>query len=118
MDGHGSLTIRTRGDGENKVAGLAVQVIDTGCGMPPEVLERVFDPFYTTKPAGQGTGLGMSQVFAFCRQSGGEVQIASTEGEGTSVSMLLPRSEQHTSELQSLMRISYAVLCLKKKRQV
>src|SRR3546814_21129399 len=58
--------------------------------MPPEVLERVFDPFYTTKPAGQGTGLGMSQVFAFCRQSGGEVQIASTEGEGTSVSMLLP----------------------------
>src|SRR3546814_16904037 len=90
MDGHGSLTIRTRGDGENKVAGLAVQVIDTGCGMPPEVLERVFDPFYTTKPAGQGTGLGMSQVFAFCRQSGGEVPLASTEGEGTSVSMLLP----------------------------
>src|SRR3546814_3016299 len=63
---------------------------DTGCGMSPEVLERVFDPFYPTKPAGQGTGLGMSQVFAFCRQSGGEVQISSTEGEGTSVAMLLP----------------------------
>ncbi|SBV34108.1 Periplasmic sensor hybrid histidine kinase [uncultured Sphingopyxis sp.] len=90
MDGHGSLTIRTQGDGEEKAAALAVQVIDTGCGMSPEVLERVFDPFYTTKPAGQGTGLGMSQVFAFCRQSGGEVQIASAEGEGTRVSMLLP----------------------------
>ncbi|MCA0209403.1 MAG: response regulator [Proteobacteria bacterium] len=90
MNGHGSLTIRTLDDGENQSAALAVQVIDTGCGMSPEVLERVFDPFYTTKPAGQGTGLGMSQVFAFCRQSGGEVQIASTEGEGTSVAMLLP----------------------------
>ncbi|WP_194953841.1 ATP-binding protein [Sphingopyxis solisilvae] len=88
MDGHGALTIRTLDDGDGKA--LAVQVIDTGCGMSPAVLERVFDPFYTTKPAGQGTGLGMSQVFAFCRQSGGEVQISSTEGEGTSVAMLLP----------------------------
>lgn len=90
MEGHGSLTIRTLRDEEENAAALAVQVIDTGCGMSAEVLERVFDPFYTTKPAGQGTGLGMSQVFAFCRQSGGEVQISSTEGEGTSVAMLLP----------------------------
>ncbi len=52
MNGHGSLTIRTVGDGEDRA--LAVQVIDTGCGMSPEVLERVFDPFYTTKPAGRG----------------------------------------------------------------
>jgi len=96
MNGHGSLTIQTLDDGEGKA--LAVQVIDTGCGMSPEVLERVFDPFYTTKPAGQGTGLGMSQVFAFCRQSGGEVQISSTEGEGTSVAMLLPVA---TSELDA-----------------
>ncbi|UKK85868.1 ATP-binding protein [Sphingopyxis sp. BSN-002] len=97
MDGHGSLTIRTLRDDEDQAAALAVQVIDTGCGMSPEVLERVFDPFYTTKPAGQGTGLGMSQVFAFCRQSDGEVQISSTEGEGTSVAMLLPvaKPEQH-----------------------
>ncbi|APZ99123.1 hybrid sensor histidine kinase/response regulator [Sphingopyxis sp. QXT-31] len=90
MDGHGALTIRTLRDEQTEAGALAVQVIDTGCGMAPEVLERVFDPFYTTKPAGQGTGLGMSQVFAFCRQSGGEVQIASTEGEGTRVAMLLP----------------------------
>lgn len=91
MNGHGSLTIQTLDDGEGKA--IAVQVIDTGCGMSPEVLERVFDPFYTTKPAGQGTGLGMSQVFAFCRQSGGEVQVSSTEGEGTSVAMLLPTAK-------------------------
>ncbi|PZQ21992.1 MAG: hybrid sensor histidine kinase/response regulator [Sphingopyxis macrogoltabida] len=90
MDGHGSLTIRTLRDEQEDTAAIAVQVIDTGCGMTPEVLERVFDPFYTTKPAGQGTGLGMSQVFAFCRQSGGEVQINSAVGEGTSVAMLLP----------------------------
>jgi signal transduction histidine kinase/ActR/RegA family two-component response regulator len=93
MDGHGALTIRTMDDGGGRA--LAVQVIDTGCGMAPDVLERVFDPFYTTKPAGQGTGLGMSQVFAFCRQSGGEVQISSIEGEGTSVAMLLPVAKPH-----------------------
>ncbi len=97
MDGHGALTIRTLGDDGGKA--LAVQVIDTGCGMAPEVLERVFDPFYTTKPAGQGTGLGMSQVFAFCRQSGGEVQISSTEGEGTSVAMLLPVAAPQTDRV-------------------
>nr|WP_221235047.1 ATP-binding protein [Sphingopyxis panaciterrulae] len=96
MDGHGSLTIRTLRDEEEEATGLAVQVIDTGCGMAPEVLERVFDPFYTTKPAGKGTGLGMSQVFAFCRQSGGEVQIQSTEGEGTRVAMLLPVAKPAT----------------------
>ena len=97
MDGHGALTIRTLDDDGGKA--LAVQVIDTGCGMAPEVLERVFDPFYTTKPAGQGTGLGMSQVFAFCRQSGGEVQISSTEGEGTSVAMLLPVAAPQTDRV-------------------
>jgi CheY-like chemotaxis protein len=96
MEGHGSLTIRTLRDEAEEAAALAVQVIDTGCGMSAEVLERVFDPFYTTKPAGQGTGLGMSQVFAFCRQSGGEVQISSTEGEGTSVAMLLPVARAET----------------------
>jgi signal transduction histidine kinase/ActR/RegA family two-component response regulator len=99
MEGHGSLTIRTLADGQDQTAALAVQVIDTGCGMSAEVLERVFDPFYTTKPAGQGTGLGMSQVFAFCRQSDGEVQIHSTEGEGTRVAMLLPVAKAEAAAL-------------------
>lgn len=98
MDGHGSLTIRTERDDSDTMSALAVQVIDTGCGMSPEVLERVFDPFYTTKPAGQGTGLGMSQVFAFCRQSGGEVQIHSVQGESTRVTMLLPVATKQAAE--------------------
>ena len=111
MDGRGALTIRTLRDDEAETAALAVQVIDNGCGMSPEVLERVFDPFYTTKPAGQGTGLGMSQVFAFCRQTGGEVQIQSTEGEGTSVAMLLPVAkpqpiEAHEDEGEDIVTIS------------
>jgi signal transduction histidine kinase/CheY-like chemotaxis protein len=100
MEGHGSLIIRTLRDEEEDSAALAVQVIDTGCGMSPGVIERVFDPFYTTKPAGQGTGLGMSQVFAFCRQSGGEVQIQSAEGEGTSVAMLLPVAKPAAAEAE------------------
>ena len=99
MEGHGALTIRTLIDETDDTAALAVQVIDTGCGMSAEVLERVFDPFYTTKPAGQGTGLGMSQVFAFCRQSDGEVQIQSTEGEGTSVTMLLPAAQSEQLDM-------------------
>ena len=96
MEGHGALTIRTAAAPGGET--VAVEMIDTGCGMTPEVLERVFDPFYTTKPVGQGTGLGMSQVFAFCRQSGGEVQVNSAEGEGTRVAMLLPVAQDGSGE--------------------
>jgi signal transduction histidine kinase/ActR/RegA family two-component response regulator len=96
MDGRGRLTIRTgaRTLAANEVghclAGdhVAIAVSDTGCGMPPEVLERVF---FTTKPVGKGTGLGLSQIFAFVRQSGGEIAIASSEGAGTTVTVYLPR---------------------------
>ncbi|MEY4270319.1 MAG: hypothetical protein RLZZ58_1535 [Pseudomonadota bacterium] len=97
MAGHGTLTIATRPVHERVGASailtdfVAISVSDTGCGMAPEVAERVFDPFYTTKPVGQGTGLGMSQVFAFARQSQGDVRLDSVEGEGTTVTMLLPR---------------------------
>ena len=70
---------------------LRVSVSDTGCGMAPEIIERAFEPFFTTKPVGKGTGLGLSQIFGFARQSGGEVAIASRAGEGTTVSLYLPR---------------------------
>jgi signal transduction histidine kinase/CheY-like chemotaxis protein len=70
---------------------LAIAVSDTGCGMSPEVMERVFEPFFTTKPVGKGTGLGLSQIFAFVRQSGGEVTIKSVPGSGTDVTLYLPR---------------------------
>ncbi len=72
---------------------LLVQVIDTGSGMPAEVVEHAFEPFFSTKPVGQGTGLGLSMVYGFARQSGGRVHIDSTLGQGTSVQVYLPRHE-------------------------
>jgi PAS domain S-box-containing protein len=71
---------------------VALAIIDTGSGMPPEVLQRVFEPFYTTKPVGKGTGLGLSQVHGFANQSGGEVTLSSEPGRGTVVTIYLPRS--------------------------
>ena len=70
---------------------LALCVSDSGTGMPPDVIAKAFDPFFTTKPLGQGTGLGLSMIYGFAKQSGGQVRIESTVGEGTTVSILLPR---------------------------
>jgi CheY-like chemotaxis protein len=70
---------------------VKITVADSGTGMPPDVKERAFDPFYTTKPVGQGTGLGLSMVYGFTRQSGGHCVIDSELGEGTRLTLLLPR---------------------------
>ncbi|KFI06711.1 PAS domain-containing sensor histidine kinase [Massilia sp. BSC265] len=81
---------------EGEVAGLApgpyvcISVTDTGTGMSPETVRRAFEPFYTTKETGKGTGLGLSQVYGFIKQSGGEVVIQSTLGEGTTIAIYLP----------------------------
>ena len=70
---------------------VMICVSDTGSGMPPEVIDRAFDPFYTTKAIGKGTGLGLSQVYGFIKQSGGHVRIYSEIGHGTTVKIYLPR---------------------------
>jgi PAS domain S-box-containing protein len=70
---------------------LSLCVSDTGVGMAPDVIAKAFDPFFTTKPIGQGTGLGLSMIYGFVRQSGGQVRIHSTVGEGTTVCLYLPR---------------------------
>jgi CheY-like chemotaxis protein len=70
---------------------VAICVTDTGTGMPPDVVERAFDPFYTTKPIGHGTGLGLSMIYGFAKQSGGQARIYSEVGVGTTVRLYLPR---------------------------
>ena len=72
---------------------VMVVVTDTGIGIPPDVLAKVYDPFFTTKPAGEGTGLGLSMVHGFVNQTGGHVRIHSEPGNGTSVKLYLPIAE-------------------------
>ena len=101
MEGKGVMRISTENVklGHSEVGDIRagdyvkISVSDTGCGMPPDVLDRAFEPFFTTKPVGKGTGLGLSQIFGFAHQSGGEVGIESAVGEGTTVSIYLPRTE-------------------------
>ena len=96
----GTMTIRTANrtvsageiDGVEAGDHVVIAVSDSGHGMTPDVLERAFEPFFTTKGTGQGTGLGLSQIFGFVRQSQGGVTVVSSPGEGTTVSLVLPRS--------------------------
>ncbi len=73
---------------------VVLSVADSGTGMPPEVQARVFEPFYTTKETGKGSGLGLSMVYGFAKQSGGHVTIYSEEGHGTTVKIYLPRTQE------------------------
>lgn len=71
---------------------VAISLHDSGVGIPQDILGKVFDPFFTTKEPGEGTGLGLSQVYGFAHQSGGTVQLDSQQGKGTTITIRLPRS--------------------------
>jgi signal transduction histidine kinase/CheY-like chemotaxis protein len=99
MPNGGRFTVRARNIGFRPGEGfpldgdfVQISLEDTGVGMPADVLARAFEPLYTTKPKGMGTGLGLPQVFAFCERSGGLAAIDSAIGAGTSVHLYLPRA--------------------------
>lgn len=105
MDGGGHLTIRTSAfandtpikcTGEHMPPGkwVRIDVADTGCGIRPEHMDRIIEPFFTTKDVGQGTGLGLATVYGIIRQTGGYLGIESVVGEGTVFSIFLPESSE------------------------
>jgi CheY-like chemotaxis protein len=97
MAGGGVITVSahnaTSGDEAGASGHVAISVEDTGAGIAPDILGKIFDPFFTTKPVGKGTGLGLSQVHGFAHQAGGTVKVASELGQGTTITLLLPRKE-------------------------
>ena len=99
MDGEGRLTLRLeccteipaiRGHAPGTGPFAAISLTDTGSGITPETMARIFEPFFTTKEVGKGTGLGLSQVFGFAKQSGGDVDVSSEPGQGTTFTLYLP----------------------------
>ncbi|WP_395622650.1 PAS domain S-box protein [Sphingomonas daechungensis] len=108
MPNGGTLTLGTRRVDEQGSEFVALDVSDTGTGMSKHVIERAFEPFFTTKEVGKGTGLGLSQIHGFAAQAGGRAEIRSQEGEGTTITFLLPRTEKKaaaaiaTSEVHDL----------------
>jgi two-component system cell cycle sensor histidine kinase/response regulator CckA len=83
---------------------VRIRVSDTGEGMPADVIDRAFEPFYTTKPSGEGTGLGLATVYGIVTQAGGTVNLYSEPGMGTTVQILLPVTEEETGSAASLDR--------------
>jgi signal transduction histidine kinase len=98
MPGGGTLTLRTRRDGDRVV----VEVADTGVGIPEELRARVFDPFFTTRGVGQGTGLGLSVSYGIVRAHGGTIELESETGKGTTFRVILPAAAAPAAEAKEL----------------
>jgi len=111
MQGGGKLTIRTANVDERESRELGslqilpgeyvlIEVRDTGCGMSEEVKQKIFEPFFSTKEVGRGTGLGLSTVFGIVKQSGGYIHVESEEGRGTAMCVYLPRHQEAPGEVE------------------
>jgi len=112
MPDGGELTVRTANVTERDAAKVArpgmpvgeyvlLEVSDTGCGMPPEIQEKIFEPFFSTKEIGEGTGFGLSVVHGIVKQTGGFIFVDSREGEGTTFSIYLPRHAEDVAAEQA-----------------
>jgi PAS domain S-box-containing protein len=109
MPDGGTLTFSTSNitlDGRDAASGVdrpdsfvVVEVTDTGTGIPEAIRDKIFDPFFSTKEMGQGTGLGLSMVFGFAKQSGGNIEVDSEAGRGTSFKLYLPKADADASQL-------------------
>jgi len=98
MNGQGTLTLGARSTDQV----VSISIGDTGPGIPPEKRDKIFEPFYTTKPPGQGTGLGLHSVRALVQEYGGKILIQSTVGQGTTFHLEFPLSTPSTSEIHPL----------------
>ena len=97
IDDKGTITLATGSDGATEIeAGVTISVRDTGCGLSSEELTRIFEPFYTTKPVGKGTGLGLAAAYGFAEQAGGHIAVKSAPGKGTCFVITLPLVEGET----------------------
>jgi signal transduction histidine kinase len=101
MPGGGTLTISTMEDDGR----VLVRLTDTGCGIKKDNLQRILEPFFSTKPVGQGTGLGLSVSYGIVRQHGGTLEVESEEGKGSTFTVVLPsllddRLERHPEKLR------------------
>jgi PAS domain S-box-containing protein len=102
---------------------IEIEIADTGTGIPQAILERIFDPFFSTKEVGKGTGLGLSMVFGFVKQSGGGIKVKSEEGRGTTFTIYLPKAETSTLrpagyDERKIVGGTETILCVEDDRDV
>jgi CheY-like chemotaxis protein len=119
----GTITLSTSASIEGDENFVRLAITDSGGGMPSDVMERAFEPFFTTKEVGKGTGLGLSQIHGFAAQAGGRAEIMSREGEGTTVTIILPATaklavENEEGASASTVREGTRVLLVEDNAQV